>query len=51
MRTQRSQAGVASSPGVDGERLYYVNNRWELVCADVAGDAGKAKIALEARHD
>ena len=38
--------GVASSPAVDGDRLYYVNNRCELVCADVAGDekTGKAKF-------
>jgi outer membrane protein assembly factor BamB len=38
--------GVASTPTVDGDRLYYVSNRCELVCADVAGDeaTGKAKI-------
>lgn len=38
--------GVASSPAVDGDRLYYVSNRCELVCADVEGDqkTGKAKI-------
>jgi outer membrane protein assembly factor BamB len=36
--------GVASSPCVEGDRVYYVNNRWEVVCADVAGEAGKAKI-------
>jgi outer membrane protein assembly factor BamB len=36
--------GVASSPCVDGERVYYVNNRWEVICADVAGEGGKAKI-------
>jgi outer membrane protein assembly factor BamB len=39
--------GVASSPAVDGHRLYYVSNRCELVCADVAGDPaapGKGKI-------
>jgi len=36
--------GVVSSPCVDGDRLYYVNNRWEVICADVAGDGGKAKI-------
>ncbi|HZV05627.1 MAG TPA: PQQ-binding-like beta-propeller repeat protein [Gemmataceae bacterium] len=36
--------GIVSSPCVDGERVYYVNNRWEVVCADVAGEGGKAKI-------
>ncbi len=36
--------GIVSSPCVDGDRLYYVNNRWEVVCADVAGDGEKAKI-------
>jgi outer membrane protein assembly factor BamB len=30
--------GVASTPAVDGDRLYYVSNRCELICADVAGD-------------
>jgi outer membrane protein assembly factor BamB len=29
--------GVASTPCVDGNRLYYVSNRCELVCADTAG--------------
>ena len=39
--------GIASTPAVDGDRLYYVSNRCELVCADVAGDPaqkGKGKI-------
>jgi outer membrane protein assembly factor BamB len=39
--------GVASTPAVDGKRLYYVSNRCELVCADVDGDPaapGKAKF-------
>ena len=37
--------GVASTPAVVGDRLYYVSNRAELVCLDVAGDLknGKAK--------
>ncbi len=40
------QQGVASTPCVEGDRLYYVSNRGELVCADVAGDekTGKGKI-------
>jgi outer membrane protein assembly factor BamB len=29
--------GVASSPLVLGDRVYYVNNRAELICADVQG--------------
>jgi len=36
--------GIASSPCIDGDHVYYVSNRWEVVCADVAGDGGKAKI-------
>lgn len=30
--------GVCSAPYVEGDRLYYVNNRCEVVCADVNGD-------------
>ncbi len=29
--------GVASSPAIEGDRLYYVSNRAELICADVKG--------------
>src|SRR5207249_3088730 len=39
--------GICSSPVVEGDRLYYVSNRCELVCADVNGDPanpGKAKF-------
>lgn len=36
--------GLISSPVVEGDRLYYVSNRCELVCADVEGDKGKAKF-------
>jgi outer membrane protein assembly factor BamB len=41
-----SDTGVSSTPCVDGDRLYYMSNRCELVCADVEGDpkTGKAKI-------
>jgi outer membrane protein assembly factor BamB len=35
--------GICSSPIVEGERLYYVNNRAEVVCSDVAGEKGKEK--------
>ncbi|MFH1417186.1 MAG: PQQ-binding-like beta-propeller repeat protein [Planctomycetota bacterium] len=31
------EQGIPSAPWVDGERLYYVSNRCELVCADVEG--------------
>lgn len=31
------EQGVASTPCVDGDRVYYVSNRCELVCADVNG--------------
>jgi outer membrane protein assembly factor BamB len=39
--------GIASTPFVEGDRLFYLSNRCELVCADVNGDPknpGKAKI-------
>jgi outer membrane protein assembly factor BamB len=37
--------GIASTPAVEGDRLYYVSNRGELVCADVEGTPdGKAKF-------
>jgi outer membrane protein assembly factor BamB len=40
------QQGIASAPVVEGNRLYYVSNRCELVCADTEGDpaTGRAKI-------
>lgn len=31
------EQGICSAPVVDGDRLYYVSNRCELVCADVNG--------------
>src|SRR5882762_1443734 len=37
--------GVCSSPLVEGDRLYYVSNRCELVCLDPKGDGkGGAKV-------
>jgi outer membrane protein assembly factor BamB len=33
------EQGVCSSPAVEGNRLYYVNNRGELVCLDTEGFA------------
>jgi outer membrane protein assembly factor BamB len=32
-----SEVGACSSPAVEGKRLYYVNNRGELVCLDTEG--------------
>jgi outer membrane protein assembly factor BamB len=43
----QGEIGVVSTPAVDGDRLYYVSNRCELVCAAAAGDPdrpGKGKI-------
>jgi outer membrane protein assembly factor BamB len=31
------EQGICSSPYIEGNRLYYVSNRCELVCADVEG--------------
>ena len=37
--------GVCSAPLVEGDRLYYVSNRCELVCLDTRGDGkGNAKV-------
>src|ERR1700739_1223885 len=37
--------GVCSSPMVEGDKVYYVNNRCELVCLDAHGDGkGGAKV-------
>ena len=39
------EVGVCSSPLVEGDRLYYVSNRCELVCLDTHGDGkGSAKV-------
>ncbi len=40
------EQGVASTPVIDGNRLYYVSNRGELICADVEGvpETKEAKI-------
>jgi outer membrane protein assembly factor BamB len=42
-----ARQGVASTPCVEGDRLFYVSNRCEVVCADVHGDPrqkGKGKV-------
>lgn len=31
------EQGICSAPVVDGDRLYYVSNRCEVICADVEG--------------
>ncbi|MBU0717476.1 MAG: PQQ-binding-like beta-propeller repeat protein [Planctomycetes bacterium] len=48
------EQGICSSPWVDGDRLYYVSNRCELVCADLAGfldDENDGPIKDEKYHD
>ena len=36
--------GVCSTPAVDGDRVYYVSNRAEVVCADDALDVHEAEL-------
>ncbi len=36
--------GIPSSPAVDGDRLFYVSNRAELVCLSTEGEGNKAKV-------
>ena len=31
------QQGICSAPLIEGDRLYYVSNRAELICADTEG--------------
>src|SRR5947209_848989 len=38
--------GICSSPVVKGNRLYYVNNRCQVVCADVEGDQEKQEAKI-----
>ncbi len=46
------EQGVCSSPFVEGDRVYYVSNRCELVCADVEGFAnGNQGIQTEKYKD
>jgi len=44
------EQGIASTPLVEGNRLYYVSNRCELVCADTSGD-GKEEARIIWRLD
>ena len=49
------EQGICSTCNVDGDRVYYVSNRCELVCADVNGANDGTHLVrqdhLEARHD
>jgi outer membrane protein assembly factor BamB len=37
MRHDNPEEGIASTPAVDGKRVYYLSNRCELICADTEG--------------
>ena len=39
-----AKQGVASSPTVEGDKLFYVSNRAELVCLSTAGEGAKGKV-------
>src|SRR5262249_55068215 len=36
--------GICPTPAVDGDRLYFINNRCEVVCADVNGNPETKKV-------
>jgi outer membrane protein assembly factor BamB len=38
--------GVCSTPIVEGDRVYYVNNRCEVICADTEGDPAKKEAKI-----
>jgi outer membrane protein assembly factor BamB len=40
------QTGVCSSPAVEGDRLWYISNRCELVCLDTHGDGKGGALVL-----
>jgi outer membrane protein assembly factor BamB len=44
------EQGVCSSPYVEGDRLYYVSNRCELICASVDGLAGGNKGVQDEKY-
>jgi outer membrane protein assembly factor BamB len=46
-----TKRGVVSTPVVDGNRVYYVSNRGELLCADVEGDQEKHQAKILWRLD
>jgi outer membrane protein assembly factor BamB len=43
--------GVISTPAVEGDRVYYVSNRAEVVCADVEGDQATGKAQAVWTYD
>ena len=43
--------GICSMPAVEGNRLYYVSNRCELVCADTEGFADGKNDGVQDEHD
>ncbi|HEV3203330.1 MAG TPA: PQQ-binding-like beta-propeller repeat protein, partial [Gemmataceae bacterium] len=43
--------GIASTPAVEGNRVYYVNNRCEVICADAAGNGGTQEAKIIWRLD
>jgi outer membrane protein assembly factor BamB len=43
--------GLPSSMAVEGDRVYYVSNRCELVCADLAGEPGTKSGRIHWRLD
>jgi len=46
-----AKLGVVSTPCVDGDRLYYVSNGAEIVCADVKGDEKKKQGKVLWKYD
>lgn len=45
------EQGVCSTPVVEGNRLYYVSNRCEVVCADTEGIEGKLETKIHWTYD
>jgi PQQ-like domain len=43
--------GIASSPAVEGDRLWYVSNRCELICASTAGLAAGNKGVTDEKYN
>jgi outer membrane protein assembly factor BamB len=46
-----AKQGIASTPAVDGNRVYYVSNRCELVCADVEPKKGTTEANILWTYD
>jgi len=43
--------GIPSTPSVEGNRVYYVNNRCEVICADVEGEPATKEAKIIWRLD